>query len=273
MAAKPSQPLSQSDLSRYVRDNSDFALEMAVLSSLRKMGIVAEHAGSYVDPVTGKLRAYDIRAHWIDGIRTLRLAIECKSLEAIAPLLIYATPRLASEAYHSVMFRYRIGGSMFIDVDSRAGVYVVDEPVGRQPDQPMLDSNGNFKSNDTATFDKWIQAVNGCSDLVKASLHTPFSPGGGDAAAVIPMLVVPEQMLWQVSYHADGTIDQDAHMVDNATLILRHTWTHPGNFGPVNYSVSHLEIVTLGSMPARLRSLMSDAGMFNGSESALTSKQ
>jgi hypothetical protein len=237
------------------------------------MGIVAEHAGSYVDPVTGRLRAYDVRAHWNDGIRTLRLAIECKSLEASAPLLIYATPRLPSEAYHSVMFRYRIGGSLFIDVDSRAGVYIVDQPVGRQPDQPMLDGNGNFKSNDTATFDKWMQAVSGCSDLVKASIHAPFSPSKGNVASVIPMLVVPEQMLWQVSYHADGTINQDAHMVDNTTLILRHTWTHPGLLGPVSYSISHLEIVTLQTLPARLQSLMGGAGVFDGSDSALASKQ
>ena len=138
---------------------------MAALAELRSLGFDATHAATYVDPATSKMRAYDIRARWFGAGRSIRLAVECKNLKPSAPLLVHATPRAMSESFVSVVARYRIGGSLFQDLHAQPNVYEADEPVAdRWIDR---EGNGRFKSTDSATYDKWFQAVNGCYDLVK----------------------------------------------------------------------------------------------------------
>lgn len=100
MPKRPATPLAQHDLALFLSQGSDFALEMAALEVLRSLGLDTEHAAVYVDPITSRIRAYDIRARWIQERRSIRLAVECKNLQRTAPLLVHATPRLQSEAYH-----------------------------------------------------------------------------------------------------------------------------------------------------------------------------
>ena len=84
------------DLLTYQKSQSDFEFEMVVLKSLRSAGFRCDHAGTYRDPVTSKLRQYDIRASmtW-DEKRTLWLAVECKLLSRAYPLVISRVPRSA----------------------------------------------------------------------------------------------------------------------------------------------------------------------------------
>jgi hypothetical protein len=56
-------PITEKDLDEYLNSESDFAFEMSVLSLLRQMHFTCSHSGTYEDPVTGKIRQYDLRAH------------------------------------------------------------------------------------------------------------------------------------------------------------------------------------------------------------------
>lgn len=259
MARKRTLPLQQTDLAEFLAQESDFGFEMETLATLRSIGLSAEHAAVYADPITGRLRAYDIRARWHGEGRSLRLAIECKHLRPNAPLLIHATPRLQTEAYHTVVVRKRTG-LLFQTPRPSASVYAPGESVGRHTDQPSKEEGGDFRSSDAGTFDKWLQAVNGCRDLIKELLEAPTLVS--EASVVIPVLVVPKETLWQVDYEESGSIRTQVRQVERSTLILRHVWSVPWGLGPLNYDVSHLEIVTLPALAQRVKNLVNEGGAF-----------
>lgn len=267
MPKRTSHPLSKSDLVQFLSQGSDFAFEMASLALLRSLDLESEHAAAYVDPITNRIRSYDIRSRWVAKNRSVRFAVECKNLTNTAPLVIHATPRLESEAYHTVITRYRLGGMLFQTPHERQNVYGSGEPVGRQLDQPTKDGSGEFKSSDAPTYEKWLQAVNGCFDLLKGLLASPVREP--EACALIPLLVVPAETLWQVDYDGDGSVSCEVRMVERATLILRHKWSSGTSYGPVTYDISHLEIVTLPALGQRLRNLLGSGGLLADTDSLL----
>jgi hypothetical protein len=57
-----SSPITASDLKEFVDNNSDFDSEMTVLAGLRSLDFECEHSGTYQDPVSDKIRQFDIRA-------------------------------------------------------------------------------------------------------------------------------------------------------------------------------------------------------------------
>lgn len=266
MSARSLAPLTPQELAEFLT-GSDFGLEMAALNVIRSLGIEAEHAAVYTDPVTGKLRAYDIRARWNQALRWIRFAVECKNLSAGSPLLVHATPRLESEAYHTVVARYRVGPIAGYQPSRRENVYAMGDPVGRQTDQPAKNERGEFKSSDSATFDKWLQAVNGCLDLVREISDGPLP--APQAHAVIPILVVPEGTLWQIDYGIDGEITAQVRQVERSTLILRHKWVVQTFYGDLSYDISHLEIITLSALHQRLKNLIDDGGLLAGAEALM----
>ena len=67
-------PITAQDLADFVTTNSDFGFEMDVLARLRSEGFSCHHAGTYRDPVTDKIRQFDIRASLDSGDSTLALA-------------------------------------------------------------------------------------------------------------------------------------------------------------------------------------------------------
>jgi hypothetical protein len=267
MARKNDGPLTQADVERFVAQSSDFGFEMAALAILRKVGFQAEHAATYTDPITNRIRAYDMRAHWASSALAIHLAVECKNLRPSSPLVVHATPRQFTEAYHTLLTRYRINGSFFQSSarrDNALSVYAPDEPVGRQTDQPTMDASGDFTSSDAPTFEKWLQAVNGCRDLLKGVLEAPLS--SAELHAIVPVLVVPDQMLWQVDYDDNGKTKVPVRQVDWTTLVLRHKWSVPSIFGPVEFDISHLEIVTPAALKQRLKNLIGSGAFFMGSD-------
>lgn len=266
MPQLPIPPLTELDLAAFLATNSDFGFEMATLRVVRSLGLLAEHAAVYTDPVTNKLRAYDIRARGDYGVRQFRFAIESKNLNPASPLLVRATPRLESEAYHTVVARYWVGGMASYSALKRSNVYQAGRPVGRQTDQPSRSDKGDFRSSDSATYDKWLQAVNGCVDLPRELTKSPLPRADGQAWAIVPFLVVPEGTVWQVEYDAGGAVSAVVHLVDETTLILRHPWTTHTGYGEVSYDISHLEIVTLPRLHRRLKNLIEAGGLLSDAE-------
>ena len=257
-------------MAEFIAAESDFALEMSALKVLRTLGFQAEHAAAYVDPVTSRMRAYDIRARLVSESRSLRLAVECKNLRPSAPLLVHTTPRLASEAYHTVVRRYRTGGYLFHEAIRRPNIYEEGRPVGRQTDQPSRENDGGFKSSDAPSYEKWLQALNGCRDLLRELVQAPIPRS--QVGVIVPMLVVPDKVLWQVEYDDEGRISEPARMVERTTLILRHQWSAPTIMGDFAYEISHLEIVTLSALRQRVKNLAWPGGLLDGADQLLADR-
>lgn len=80
MAKYRETPITAEDLTEYVTTQDDFGLELFVYAKARELGLSATHGGTYIDPVTEKLRQYDVRASAVQlpSGRRIDLAIECK---------------------------------------------------------------------------------------------------------------------------------------------------------------------------------------------------
>lgn len=261
--------VSKADIDRFVRERADFSFEMRVLNTLKELAFDCSHGGTFRDPITDKIRQFDIRASRIrQGSRfgyELRLAVECKNLSAASPLLIHSVPRAKIESFHELIVRGEPGRALTrtTRIKGQASSYQPGELVGKRTDQVSVKADGTFQSSDAEVFEKLSQAINSAHEIVRdCLLHTPASR----AVAIVPLLVLPDDSLWEVAYSADGSISADSRAVETTSFFLDHPWRIDGPFGGT-VTLSHLEIVTLGRLAARVEFLLGPSGLFNLAES------
>ena len=106
--------------------------------------------------------------------------------------------------------------------------------------------SGELVSNDEATFEKLNQAINSCQDLVRTFSEKVSPPL---RRAVVPVLVVPTGLLWQVDYDPDGAITMLPRQLEKATFFLDSAWTVMSVYGDrIVYRLSHIEVVTFDAL-------------------------
>jgi hypothetical protein len=237
---------------------------MSVLAELRTLGFECSHSGTYSDPVTKKIRQFDLRATFEKANCKLALAVECKNLRS--PLLVSAVPRTPKEAFHSVI-EYVGENSVYhspvkcTEVGDRTTVYGANKSVGKKTDQ-IRRENAKLVSDDSATFDKIGQAINSAEDLVHDMANEEE-----DAApfrVVVPVLVVPMGLLWQVDYDANGRLVVEARAVNWAACYVDHGWRANVGIHFVWYRISHLEIVASNYLSQAVKEWIGDSGFFRG---------
>ncbi|MGB9455953.1 MAG: hypothetical protein WCB12_07925 [Bryobacteraceae bacterium] len=263
MAKLKPDPISAQDLADFVADESDFAFEMQVLRLLRAAGFNCSHSGTYRDPVTDKIRQFDIRAVKSQRYGTLALAVECKNIRPSNPILLSAVPRTEPEAFHSLLVLHQSTNYSYCEVQLRSGSqsrYRPGEMVGKRTDQVGRDTSEALVSNDEAAFEKLNQAVNSCQELVRQYADERFEPL---RRAIVPVLVVPAGLLWQVDYDEDGAVAIAPRRVGSATLFYDHAWsTMPRGQGLISYRISHVEFVTAETLPDHANWLLGEVGFF-----------
>jgi hypothetical protein len=262
--AKPKRdPITDKDLADFVDNDSDFAFEMQVVAQLRSIGFECSHSGTYQDPVSDKIRQFDIRAFKHQGPYTLALAVECKNLRPDCPLLLSTVPRVAAEAFHDTIVREanpHLPVPKVRPVLGNLSVYRLGEMVGKKTDQVSRDKD-DFVRDDGKTFDKINQAVNSCRDLVRKFVVTADQLF---TRVVVPVLVVPASLLWQVDYLADGKLLVRPRNVARATLFLNHSWPVESQYGTIiNYRLSHIEFVTIDALPTIVEAWLGSSGFFS----------
>jgi len=262
MAKLKDDAITAKDMEEFVGCNSDFAFEMHVLAQLRALGFECAHSGTYRDPVSDKMRQFDIRAIKHRDNFTLALAVECKNLRPNNPLLLSAVPRTPSESFHDLLVWKRwthAGHPSVRPITGGDSAYKPEDMVGKKTDQVGRDTSGALVSNDEPTFDKLNQAVNSCRDLVR-----DFPPKGDEplVRAVVPILVVPEGLLWQADYDRDGRLVEGPRAVEHTTLFLNNTWLVETGLNPIPCRQSHIEFVTLGALPGVVDAYLGPDGFF-----------
>lgn len=266
--AKAEKPITQADVQAYLSQVSDFSFEMQVLHKLIGLGFRCQHSATYRDPITNKSRQFDIRAFREAGRTHLTLVVECKNLRDTSPLLVQTTPRLGWESYHDLVIRKYdslLYGSVQ-RISSPDSVYQPLLPTGRQTDQVTRKTDGSFLVSDGPVYEKISQSLNGAFEL----LADAIAKGRHNFVfAVIPMLVVPENRLWVLEYDSDGKVTRGPTQSDRVTLFVDHVWALPHAYGPSPFSLSHLEIVTLPALQARLDELVGGSGLFRSSDALL----
>ena len=256
--------ITAEDLRKFVSDESDFAFEMQILKLVSKAGYRCEHSGTYIDPITGKIREFDIRAYFESGAVSLALAIECKNLRPTKPLLVSCMPRTNGEAFHEILKWNQVASASAFHIEKLSCLYPPKEMVGKKTDQVFMSNQNELSSDDQETFDKFSQAVNSCYDLVsKSGSYVGYNPHHV-LRAVAPIMVVPDGTLWQADYAENGSIQQYPRQVSQVSRFIGHSSEVTNAFGDkLTYCLSHLNIVCESELPARLEHWPKTGGFFS----------
>jgi hypothetical protein len=264
------------DMQRFLESGAaGFRFEMQVLNALVALGFRCEHGGIYVDPITERHREYDIRARNLlvtfppaKWNHELLLSVECKNISPTAPLLLHCTPRTGEESVHEVIQKEtRIPHPTVVAIRGNESVYRPGDAVGKRTDQ-VQQVGESFSRSDTEVFEKITQAVNAANDLVHEAATQPVLNARQTIRAVVPIVVVPAGMLWRVRYADNGEQYGPPERVDRVSKTLRVSWTVEALAWAIEYSLSHLEIVTLEGLPPLIDSLAGDLGLFDRHERA-----
>ncbi|HKV74425.1 MAG TPA: hypothetical protein VJN95_07895 [Gemmatimonadales bacterium] len=266
--AKTETAIVQADVEEYLLKVSDFSFEMQVLHALIALGFKCQHSATYRDPVTNKARQFDIRAFRVNQRTNLTLVVECKNLRDTSPLLVQTTPRLGWESYHDLIVRkyeHLWYGSVH-RMSAPHSVYQRLRPVGRQTDQVSRKQDGSFLTSDGPVYEKIAQSLNGAYEL----LTDAIARGNANmVVSVIPMLLVPADRLWVLEYNSEGTVARGPSVTDKVTLFVDHVWPLSHAHGTAPFSLSHLEIISLPALSARIDELAGSHGLFQSTAALL----
>jgi hypothetical protein len=246
-------PIGVADLQEYLRGHDDFALELELFQHALQLGIAAEHGGTYVDPVTGKPRQFDLRLQVKAGEHQFLLAVECKNIGRNNPLLISRIPRERDEAFHHVLHSRALQPTEAVPgavqehariqkFSNRSSLYPADQPVGKATAQVGRALNGDLTGADSESYDKWNQALSSAHDLIDRALHGDEQTNTpARMSVVIPVLVLGDKTLWTVDYTATGSLVGQPVLTEESELYVNREYSVGAN---TRYRISHLHIYT-----------------------------
>ena len=249
-------------LSVTYRQSSDLDFELQIHEQLKAGGCQSNHGGRYLDPITGKLREYDILAkpptNTLNGrtasasFRHIEMSIECKNVDADFPLIVgvrefeyeqIRTMRLVRDhrqevtgyqdsipiaKMHGIVSAF---GQEFIQY---IGVETIQISVkGKPPDRGAL-------------YDKWSQAVSHAA-VRYAGLIEEIATGSTNGTFEIwcpAILVVPDNRLLIA---ARGAEEPPLRQVDGVTVKVGHEFTTPMLTGE-NVCISNYFIFTCSGL-------------------------
>jgi len=260
-------PITASEIKAYASTRDDFGLELYAQRIALQNGFKASHGGTYEDSVTHKPRQYDVRASIERTQRRIDLAIECKSIQTVCPLIISRVARVSAESFHEVVHSFKRALGMHymptnvfvpaksVRLRSAHSMYREGEFVGKAMAQ-LQRTNGGIDSNDSGVYDKWSQALASAEELIFDSIYRYAELNENDGlTAVLPVLVVSDQSLWVMDYSCEGAMVDEPKRVDEATLYLGREYSRKAS---LRFTMSHLHIVTKVGLEALLKSIHSD---------------
>jgi hypothetical protein len=269
-------PISASDIKDVVLKEDDFGHEMRVGKVIRAIsGIQIEHGGTYVDSVTGKPRQFDFRCSVQKETAELNLAVECKNLNPLAPLVICGTKRQNDEATHDFI-GWRPGSgykevqytSSPIPVTFRASgenaFYQPNKFVGKsliriKPNPNKQAPNPFVADSDSDVYEKWAQALSSSVGLIEIARQRARQHRVPEfCAAVLPAVVVPNNSIWKVEYDDNGSIWGQPEQVDGCELFVGRKIQLNDQVFPHRFKFSHIHFFTIGGFTAFLSNMTSD---------------
>lgn len=280
MAKLQDEVIGLKDFTDYLATSSDFAFELEVLRTLRKLGFECHHGGTYEDAQTSKLRQFDIRASIKLGYAYLHLAVECKQVRANFPLLVMRVPRRREESYHDVLLtvdpeRWDLGQPQPIPAFRKRGeaiqvnpsnrVYPPHTHVGKSCAQIGRDTKNEITHTDSELFAKWSQAISSAEGVINDAFYTvPTDREGWLVSIVLPLVVIPDDRLWVVDYDDDGNMVNEPKQISRCAYYIAAACVAGDKIVSVPYVLSHLEFVTMSGLPEFLSQFGSKQSEPNG---------
>lgn len=260
---------SAADIRSVVEKEDDFGHEMRVGHVIKNAGsIQVQHGGTYIDKITNKPRQFDYRCSLKKDAQVISLPVECKNLSPLAPLIVCGTKRQGDESFHEFIkshFAFTPAGKGTIiprGSDSRTFrakeqdcFYPPNEFVGKSTIRIRPEKNSFISAPDLDVYDKWAQALSSAVDLVKQAPYWSRDLRLNRAAfcVILPVVVVPDKVLWKVAYDDVGKIIGEPQQVEDCTLyIARKIET---GWSDQTFTFSHIHFFTLSGFSLFLSKL------------------
>ena len=275
-------PISPSDIKNLVLKEDDFGHEMRVGKLIRNIpNINTQHGGTYIDSVSGKPRQFDFRCSLQKNSAEINLAVECKNLNTSAPLVVCGTKRQKDEAFHdligwpgsvgrSVAYTSRPIPTTFRAIEEfafyRPNKFVGKTLVRMKPNpNPSKTLPDPFVSiSDSDIYDKWAQALSSSIGLIKSVHERAVNHRGSEfRAAILPVLVVPDDSLWKVDYDENGSVNGQPEQVNSCELFIDRLIKISAEDFPHPFIFSHIHFFTITGFSLFLSSLTSDDTVWN----------
>lgn len=257
MAKLASQAITESDVREYLAMQDDLGLEMRCVKACRTKGWSVKHGGTYTDPVSKKMRQFDLRVQRDHNDQRIYLAIECKALNNSFPLVVSRLPRVKAESFHEIVYSAEPDANSTLDLigdtakelrfDWQDSYYDRGQPVGKHTVQVGRSAQHELITGDAESFDKWSQAIASASELVgKAGAAHEGQTSGYMLSAVLPILVVPNKTLWVADYNSDGDLIGEPRKEDSAEVFIEKNYWNA--YPMLSYTISHLHIYTYSGL-------------------------
>jgi hypothetical protein len=276
MAAHDSnRKIDDTDLAEYLATQSGFAFELQCLRRLHTLGYQCRHGGSYSDPVTRKIRQFDIRARKSVGSVNVWCAIECKHISESFPLLVTCVPRRTEESFHDVLFTQApedrrqglpvdttwTAATTKVRIKSPHSPYREGKWVGKTAAQVGRTKGNDIYGTDEDAFDKWSQALASADEMATEAVESAEHGDNAAVTIIVPILAVPNGRLWQAFFDEHGRQVESPFWTDRCSMYVDRGYS-TGFIRPTNFTISHLEIVTLAGIESLLREVEKPDGMW-----------
>jgi hypothetical protein len=155
-------------------------------------------------------------------VLSIYLAVECKNLNADLPLVVCGRPRTVEESYHAFLQletpKPNVLPVWLRKKDGFNSIYQPDQFVGKSLLRLKKKQNEICAEGDSEIYDRWAQALASSHDLADRAFDENLPQKS--CAFVMPLVVVPDNSLWIVSYKDDGTPDADPIKVDKCEFYV-----------------------------------------------------
>lgn len=258
-----------SEIREVVAKEDDFGHEMRVGKILRNVSpMLVEHGGTYTDPVTQKPRQFDYRCFFTLDTTLLSLAVECKNLSPSVPLVVCGTGRRENEAFHEVIESHNLyqtvrtsnPASRSHQVLGQHSLYPPGQFVGKSLIRIQADRDPMVRTADSDVYDKWAQALSSAVGL--AELASGFPAGISSRklfSVILPLVIVPDDVLWIATYDDGGIVSTDPKQVQGSELFVGRTIEVDGpRVAPSHhqFTLSHVHFLTLSGLSSFLSKVL-----------------
>lgn len=254
-------PITSSEIQDIVQREDDFGHEMRVGGILNSVQAPQsafvkarvsrlDHGGTYIDPATSKTRQFDFRCRiskGIEGLHNILLAVECKNLNPDLPLVVCGRERTDKEAYHLVIARDENRHVSIAKVEGMSSLYEPRGFVGKSLLRLKIKDKRLCSDGDSEIYDKWSQALASCRDLAIEFANANSTVERKGNAFLMPIVVVPNNSLWAVSYNNNGTIQDVPKQVDLCDFYVDHKLS-----ASFPFVLTHIQFATLTGLSTML---------------------
>lgn len=251
-------PISSSDIQNVILKEDDFGHEMRVggiFTNIKFPTINFPPArfmplrhGTYIDPVTQKTRQFDYRCQITkryDNSNNIFLAAESKNLNPDLPLVVCGRPRTDEESYHVFISRGEDEKSRLRKVEGPSSLYKPSGFVGKSLLRLKKKDNKLCSDGDSEIYDKWSRALASSHDLAFGAVYN--KPPPKSFAFVMPLVVVPDNSLWTVSYKDDGALEGGPQQVEQCEFYVDQKL-----LSGLPFVLTHIHFVTLKGLSEML---------------------